>query len=180
MAALLTIPETIEVGKVSVYLAGNSNSLGALYGKRLAAPTSPVTIAMATDALIWGYEGNPADSGLRSVANYLVWLCGRYSLEAQYIISGSGGGTVVPIGGNRYEWYSFVGSVGSGQDNSTTYVNSLFVGALMLNTFTLNGGALQTDPANFTFTSASGEIEWAPNKFFDGDVIAAQFYRKIS
>lgn len=180
MATLLTIPETIEIGEVSVYLSGNNNSLGQLFGKRLASPTSPVTIAMVTNALIWGYEGNPVDDNLRSVANYLVWLCGKYSLEAQYIISGSGGGTVVPIGGNRYVWYSFVGVVGSDQNDSNTYFNSLFVGALELNQFTANSGPLQTDPQTFSFDSGTGTIDWAPNKFFENDVIACQFYRKIS
>jgi hypothetical protein len=33
----------------------------------------------------------------RGVANYLYWLCGRFALEGQYIITGTGGGSVVPI-----------------------------------------------------------------------------------
>ena len=33
----------------------------------------------------------------RGVANYLYWLCGIFALEGQYIITGTGGGSVVPI-----------------------------------------------------------------------------------
>jgi len=100
MSALLTIPETIEIGDVSIYLAGNDNSKGSLFGKRLASPTSPVLIAIVTDALRWEYDTYPTDETLRGTANYLLWLCGRYRLSAQAAISGggSGGGTVIPGG----------------------------------------------------------------------------------
>jgi len=33
----------------------------------------------------------------RGVANYLYWLCGKFALEGQFIITGTGGGSVVPI-----------------------------------------------------------------------------------
>ena len=34
---------------------------------------------------------------VRQVANYLYWLCGKFALEGQYILTGTGGGTVVPV-----------------------------------------------------------------------------------
>ncbi len=104
MAALQTIAETIVIGDISIYLSGNNNALGVLFGKRLASPFSPVQIATCTDALRWQYEDLLAvgavsdDDTLRGTANYLIWMCGRYGLQAQYIASGSGGGTVVPAG----------------------------------------------------------------------------------
>lgn len=104
MAALQTIAETIVIGDISIYLSGNNNALGVLFGKRLASPFSPVQIATCTDALRWQYEDLLAvgavsdDDTLRGTANYLIWMCGRYGLQAQYIASGSGGGTVQPSG----------------------------------------------------------------------------------
>lgn len=98
MAALPTITETIEIGDVSIYLAGNDNAAGSLFGPRIAKPTSPVTIAIVTDALRWENESDPTESTLRQVANYLIWLCGRYRLSAEAAISGGRGGTVVPGG----------------------------------------------------------------------------------
>ena len=37
------------------------------------------------------------NQNLRGVANYLYWICGKFALDGQYIITGAGGGTVVPI-----------------------------------------------------------------------------------
>ena len=99
MATLLTVPVIISVGSVSTYLAANDNSVGDLFGKRLSAPTSANTIAIVTDALNWQYTGYSSDTSLQEVANYLLWLCGVYGQQAQYIVSGAGGGTVSPIAG---------------------------------------------------------------------------------
>lgn len=38
-----------------------------------------------------------ANQSARGVANYLQWLCGKFGLEAQYVINGAGGGSVIPI-----------------------------------------------------------------------------------
>lgn len=101
MAAIPTIAETIEIGDVSIYLAANDNDRGNLFGKRLAAPASPVTIAIVTDALRWELESDPTEDTLRQVANYLLWLCGRYRLIALAAIGNAQrGGTVVPGGGS--------------------------------------------------------------------------------
>lgn len=182
MASLPTISQTIDYTDLAIGLCANDNSLGALFGKRITAPSSPITQTIVNDALRWALAGGAVSAiQLRQMANYVTWLTTPYFLTAKNTISGgSGGGTVVPIGGHRYEWYSFVGTVGSGQDDSNTYFNLIFEGAVQLNSFTINSGGLQTDPPHFTFDTDSGTIDWSPNKFFDWDVIAAQFYRKIS
>jgi len=98
--AITTIAEAITRGSISIYLAANDNSSGALYGGRRAAPTSPVTIAIVTDALSWANDGGAESAAdLRQMANYLIWLTGTYGLEATVISGGSSGGTVIPIGG---------------------------------------------------------------------------------
>lgn len=33
----------------------------------------------------------------RGVGNYLHWICGKFAIEGQYIITGIGGGSVIPI-----------------------------------------------------------------------------------
>ena len=121
--AQLSIPEIIKLGDISVPLASNYEENGSLFGKRLAA-TAPMTIAIVTDALRWQWESFPdtttflstevldeiiTENGnnlitaeyvnptARGVANYLYWLCGKFALEGQFIITGVGGGTVIPI-----------------------------------------------------------------------------------
>jgi hypothetical protein len=94
--AQLSILETIRVGRMSIPLSDNYRAEGSLFGVKLSF-TAPETIALVTDALNWQYEGNPTDNTLRGVANYLLWLCGTFGSEAQYVISGTGGGSIVPI-----------------------------------------------------------------------------------
>lgn len=113
MAVQPTISETIQIGDVSIYLSGNDNALGALFGKRLAAPFSDVQIATITDAIRWQYEGYPTDPTLRSTCNYAIWMFGKYGLQAQYIISGGGGGTVIPSAGTRPLPLDFIVSTSS-------------------------------------------------------------------
>lgn len=108
MAALPTIAETIAIGEVSIYLSGNDNASGVLWGKRLNSPYSPVQIATCTDALLWQFEGDSTDETLRGVANYLIWMCGKYGLQSQYIITGSGGGSVNPAGSTRPQPLDFI------------------------------------------------------------------------
>lgn len=96
---IATISEAIERGQISIYLSANENSRGNLFGRKIAAPKSPVTIAMVTDALNWG-SSSQSEQDVRQMGNYLIWLVGKYGQQAQYIIdSSSGGGSVIPGGG---------------------------------------------------------------------------------
>lgn len=114
MADLLTISQTITVGDITTYLMANDYAKGALFGQRLTIETSATLVAYTTDALRWQYEGQPTDSTLRGTANYDLWLCGKFRLEAQSITGG--GGTVIPIPPskivpNPIEFYVSVSSV---------------------------------------------------------------------
>lgn len=108
--AIATIPQAVVRGDISIYLAANANASGALFGKKLASPASPVTIALITDALRWGYDGGAQTTqSIRETTNYLIWLCGIYGQQAQDISDGAGGGRVIPAGNvtelpNPYDW----------------------------------------------------------------------------
>lgn len=54
------------------------------------------TVTLTVDQFHDGVNGYE-DPTARGVANYLYWLCGKFGLSAQYIITGTGGGSVVPI-----------------------------------------------------------------------------------
>jgi hypothetical protein len=97
--SLIVPSQAIVVGDISTYLVGNNNALGSLFGKRLSAPGSMVTIAMVTDALRFGYDGGAeTEQELQAMANYLIWLCGSFGLQALSISGNTGGGAVVPGG----------------------------------------------------------------------------------
>lgn len=91
--ALSTIDEIIDLGDVSTYLSLKYQDDGKLFGAKLDG-VSPKSIAMVTDALRWQYESLPEDENLRKVANYLYWMCGKFQVEAQFILQGAGGGIV--------------------------------------------------------------------------------------
>lgn len=97
MATILSVAGIIELGRVSTYLSANYVSKQGLFGGTVIKPTPPTQLAWVTDALDWGYLGGAQTSdSLRSTANYLYWLCGRFQLEAQQITDGDGGGSVTP------------------------------------------------------------------------------------
>lgn len=170
-----TIPQTILNGEISVPLAANDNSAGSLFGARLSSPTSPVTIAMVTDALSWMYEstGSYTDQEMTAVANYLIWLIGKYGLQASNI-TGSGGsvspitpGTLTP---NRQD---FIVSASSYLVTGTTTATlTAFIG---YNIDFVRGGISQstidTEPSYFTFNRATGAFAVSP-ALFVGEVIA--------
>jgi len=171
MASLLTIAETIRVGDVSIYLAGNDNATGALFGRRLSSPKSPVEIAALTDALRWQYEDLLAigevssDDTLRGTANYLVWMCGRYGLQAQGIIAGSGGGSVIPIPTSTPLPYQFIVDASTSFiiDGQSTKIITLFLGYNLL--FTRGGIAqstVTTESSYYTWDKATATFTCVP------------------
>jgi len=138
--AIATIPQAIARGDISIYLSTIDNAKGSLFTSRRANPTSPVTIAMVTDALRWGYEGGAqTDTSLREVANYLIWLVGKYGQQAEAIINGGsgGGGSVIPTPtGIQYPFYIHSSDF---ESDGVTYLNSNIAGvnlALFINEYT--------------------------------------------
>jgi len=174
--AIATIAQAIAQGQIALYLIGNDNAKGSLFGKRLTAPGSMVSVAMITDALDWGNSGGAQTTkDLRSMANYLIWLIGMYGQQAQAISQVQGGGAVVP-GGSAYTYYNLVDTIGT---QATTYSNSILVSAQQVATMTVNSGPLQTIAGgDFTFTASTGTITWN-QEFLVGDIIALSFLRLI-
>jgi hypothetical protein len=81
-----TIPEILNIAKVSQYLAFNDveNNVflrGGALDRRL-----PLMITCERLFIQWKYEVDPADSSLRGCANYLYDLLGKYALQAENII----------------------------------------------------------------------------------------------
>lgn len=99
MSSLLSISETIQVGKVSTYLSANETAENVLFGGNVRRPIPPVLIPMVTDALEWANDGSDSltTAQIRQLANYAYWCYGGYALQAINIISGPGGGSVIPI-----------------------------------------------------------------------------------
>ena len=128
MATLLSIADTIRVGDMSGPLSSLYVDKKAMYGGTVIKPVPPLLITIITDALRWATAETAADQ--RSVVNYLYWLCGRFGLEAQNIISGPGGGTVIPgaVTSLPYPLDFLVDGSSFISTGETTSTISLFVG----------------------------------------------------
>lgn len=166
MATLLSIPVIIAIGNTSVYLCDNNNSKGALFGIRLSSPKSSIEIAMSNDALRWGYEGDPTDDTLRGTANYLLWMCGKYGQQAQYIISGAGGGTVIPITGATPSPIQFIVDASTSYmvDGQSTKTVTTFIGFNLL--FTRGGitqSTVTSEPSFYNWDKAAGLFTITPS-----------------
>jgi hypothetical protein len=122
MAALYTIPEIIEIARVSGYLAQDDIAKGALYSPK-PDPDLPILLYMVREAVDFQNGNDPAESTLRDTANYLFWLCGKYAARAQYIISSGGGGTVV-VPGAAADGPIWIRITSADFANETDYVNT--------------------------------------------------------
>lgn len=71
-----SVPDIIKLGDISVPLSANYNYDGEVLGKRLAT-TSPLSIAIVTDALRWHYEGFPPTSITDAVGSITITNVGN-------------------------------------------------------------------------------------------------------
>lgn len=90
-----TIPQIIDIAKISQYLSSNDIRKSGLYGggQDLLLPRKIRNIRK--DVEYW-YDLDSSDDTLVGTANYLYAMCGKYSLAAAQIL-GTGGGSVSPI-----------------------------------------------------------------------------------
>lgn len=170
----MTIPQIIQNGYASVPICVNYNNTQQLFGGAIAAPKSPVTIQMVTDALSWGYSGGAQTAAdLQTVKNYLIWLIGAFGLQASNF-TGSGG-SVIPITPTnptpaRIDFVVSGSSLIPSGGSSVLLTN--FIGYQL--DFVRGGisqSTLNTEPSYFSFNSSSGAFTAVP-ALQAGEVIA--------
>ena len=178
-----TIPEVINIGKLSAHLSQLDVLKSSLFGRKLD-PRLPLMLSMESDAVNWEYLANPTNTSLTDTSNYLYELCGAYATRAQGIISGGGGTPITPVAPNGYIYTSLAYTVtatelnaGAPVDGTTVWTNSLFIGGLDL-TYILVDNTVETVGAGFTFNNVTGTIT-RTNPFFTGSIVVVSFLRKL-
>lgn len=162
----MTVNQVINNGYISSYLAALYNDNRKLFGGALAAPDSDKTILMVTDALNWAYQGGSQTSNsLVGVANYLIWLCGKFGLQAQ-VITGTGG-TVQPVAPINFTParidFTVTGSSIIPSGGSSLLLTN-FIGYQL--DFIRNGipqSTLNTEPSYFTWNTNTGSFSCSPS-----------------
>lgn len=169
--SLLSVDEIIELGQVSTYLSLKYKDEGKLFGARLDG-VSPKSIAMVTDALKWQNESLPNDPNLRKVANYLYWMCGKFQVDAQFILQGAGGGIVNIL--NPFVAPSTLEFIVSGSsdvtDGSQSAVFTQFIGYNVL--FIRNNipqSIINNGGSYFSWNKTTGEF-WISQAAYTGEL----------
>lgn len=122
-----TVTDTIEIAKVSQYLATvDAHKRGLLYNGSLN-PNLPVILWVERKIIEKINDEDPTYTDLQVCADYLYSLCGAYALKAQDIISGGGGGSITPVTPVGFGEY-LIPITSSDFANATDYNNPDIVG----------------------------------------------------
>lgn len=168
---MLSISQTITVGKLATGLAINSVAKGSLFGGKLA-PNSPLTMAMVTDALSWGNSGGQDAEDLRGLADYAYWIYGKQGLQAQYLIGiSSGGGTVVPgtitVSPTRIDFNVSASSFLPTGTTSYTFPSSWTGFNMIFERGGVGQSTVTTEPSYFTWDRTTRQFTCSPALFAD-------------
>lgn len=161
----MTIAQVITNGYISSYLAALYNQKQELFSPALAAPTSPKTILMVTDALNWGYTGGAqTTTSLVGVSKYLIWLCGKFGLEAQFLTATGGSVTPIPPTGFVNPLIFVVAASGTPLiDGQSALIISQFINFNLQ--FTRNGivqSTVITESSYYTWDKTTGAFFCSP------------------
>jgi hypothetical protein len=157
---LRTPQEILNIAKISLYLAQNDKSKGALYGQRLD-PDLGRKIYMEYESLQWLIDNDPSNANIGLIANYVYELSNAYTLEAIIIAGGdTGGGSITPITPSEMI-YPFVITGADFESDGITYNDSRIIGDELMLFITGFNQEWQFAPTFFTYTS-TGFIIVAP------------------
>lgn len=163
---MASITDIIKNGDVSIYLSAIYNVETPYFsGGSLGKPKDPIMITMVTDALRWGYEGGAQTmETLRGIANYLIWLMGKFGLEASAINGNGGSVSPVPPGGLVPSRIDFEVSASSYMvTGQSIAVIAAFIGYNL--DFIRNGvpqSTLSSQPSYFSWDKNTGTFNCSP------------------
>lgn len=182
--AVPTISEIIPIAELSQTYAVNDIYKRGLFGGGVDANLARKIYCVRKN-VDFMYNIDPTYSTLDGCGKFLYAICSPYSAKAATTLAnaqGGGGTSVVVPNGNNYAWYSLVTTFGDETidiNDTAFFARGVLVDAISVNVMVVNSQT-KTLPPDFTFDSAAGEVDYGSNRFFTGDIIAMQFYRKIS
>ncbi len=87
MATTFTIPQIIQFQQISQYLSSNDRSFNLFFKSGTLIQRQPALLYMEGELLQSMYALNPNGPAIRSTAEYVLSLCGRYLNQAQNILN---------------------------------------------------------------------------------------------
>lgn len=161
-----TVPQIIQIAKISQYLAAQDVSKGVLFGQRVA-PSTPIVLYCERKAVEWLYDLDPTSDTLTLTANYLYSLCRGYNLKAQSI-TGGGGSIVPPVPATQPLPLQFIVAASGTTmiDGQTSVTLTSFIGYNLL--FSRGGipqSTVATEPSYYSWDRSAGILTISPQAF---------------
>lgn len=161
-----TVPQIIEIAKISQYLSAQDVSKGALFGPRIS-PSTPIVLYCERKAVEWLYDLDPTADSLTLTANYLYSLCRGYNLKAQSI-TGGGGSIVPPVPANQPLPLQFIVAASGTTfiDGQTSVTLTSFIGYNLL--FSRGGipqSTVSTEPSYYSWNRSTGLLTISPQAY---------------
>jgi hypothetical protein len=123
---MYTVPQIIQIAKLSQALADDDIAKGSLFGRRLD-PLLAVKIYCVRKDVEWLYDLDPDSEHFPLISNFLLALCEKYAMRAWAILSGASGGRVVtpitPVPSTASSNIAFYIVKKSDFTNATDYTN---------------------------------------------------------
>ena len=169
----LTIPQIIEVGKISQYLSANKNAKTVVvnYGK-LPQNNLPLMIKIVREDIEYMFNNTPTNTTLFGNANYLYSLCGGYAVEAEYIMGlNNGGSPLTPLVPGSLANIQFTVGVGDAPANgSTEYVNTALANNNTYSIYDSGRANFLVQGVDFNYRIAGGFTLLGGVTFYSGTV----------
>lgn len=169
----LTIPQIIEVGKISQYLSANKNAKTVVvnYGK-LPQNNLPLMIKIVREDVEYMFNNTPTNSTLVGNANYLYSLCGNYAFDAEYIMGlNNGGSPLTPLAPSSLANIQFTIDVGDAPvHGSTEYINPLLASNNTYSIYDSGRAGFLVQGVDFNYRVAGGFTLLGGVTFYSGTV----------
>jgi hypothetical protein len=179
----MTVPQILVRAKISEYLATISIAKSGIFGGGVPSHL-PMLIYQVRKSIEWMYDSDPDNDYLVGNANYLYALCGKFGLQASYLID-LGGSVAGAVANNGFR-LPYIGVAGRGySDDPVVGESSVQSDDLMglgisnpgrnygLISLTYNSFTMQNFGNNpqFTYNPTTGELSFPSLTFAADDSI---------
>lgn len=124
-----TVARTIEIARVSQFLASHDISVQEITRGGAVDDKLPIKLYIERKTIQWIYDEDNSYDGLQNAADYLYALCGKYIWNAIAILDGDSGGQIAPAtGGSDFSFKYLIPITAADFADADSYNNPLIAG----------------------------------------------------
>lgn len=165
MASELPVQTILNIGDLSSVLSSVANQKNTLFKGATLDPMLPRTIARVKRSLALQFSANPSGQTIRSVAEYLLQLCGPFALQSQTVLNNLSGSLPAITGpANQTGLVGFTAVFSVSVASATTvfyqwYRDGILISGATNSSYTLTNAQLSDSGSTFfvTATNSAGQ-----------------------